>query len=189
MGKIAFGYGLGDIIYYPILWLITLTFIITLAVNYKREKKLLISNAVFTILIIWIALSATLWRGSEYRWNGEIFYPSKKSKEWHANNKKRWSSEIDSLKIVVKENPENLDALVEIGTLKSLLGKDKEALEYLEKAVKKGNMTKYTRSKLASEYEDNGMNSKAIEQYKEILKIDSLNKSAEFNLRRLQNKK
>ena len=186
LGKIAFGYGLGDVIYHPILWIITLAFSITFAINRKNEKKLLISNAIFTIPIIWIALSATLWRGGEYSWNGEIFYPSTKTKEWHANNQRRWNAEIDSLQIIVKENPENTEALVKIGELKSLLSEDEKALEYLEEALKKGNTSEHTRSKLARKYEDNGMRNKAIEQYEEILKTDSLNQSAAFNLRRLK---
>ena len=189
IGNIAFGHGLGDIIYHPILWVITLAYIINFAINRKKEKKLLISNAVFTIPITWIILSTTFWRGGEYRWNGEIFYPSTKTKEWHANNHKRWQSEIDSLKIEVTKNPQNTKALVEIGELKSLLGDDKEALKYIEEAFNKGDTSNYTRSKLANEYEDNDMIKEAIEQYEQIVKSDSKYPSAEFNLRRLKNKK
>ncbi|NLR95148.1 hypothetical protein HGP29_28395 [Flammeovirga sp. SR4] len=188
MGKITFGYGLGDIFYLPILYVITFVYIITFSINRKKDKQLLITNTVFTIPIIWIVLSVTLWRGPEYSWNGELFYPSKKSKESYATKRKRWQSEIDSLKTDVTDDPQNTEALVEIGELKSLLGKDKEALEYLEKALRKGNTSKYTRSKLARKYEDNDLIDKAVEQYEEILKVDSLNRSAKFNLRRLKKK-
>lgn len=189
LGNIAFGSGLGDIFCHPILWLITLTYIITFAKNRKNERKLLISNAVFTIPIFWIALSATLWRGPEYRWNGEIFYPPKSSKENRAKERNRRESAIDSLQIEVQKNPNNTKALVRIGELKYVLGNDEEALKYLEEALIKGDSSKYTRSKLARQYVNNGLKTKAIEQYEEILKIDSLNKSANFNLRRLKNEK
>lgn len=185
-GNIAFGRGLADAIYHLALWLMTLAYVINWAINRTNEKRLLAANVIFTMLMVWMVLSATLWRGAEYGWNGEVFYPSVKAKAWQANNCIRWQSEIDSLKIIIKGNPENSNALVQIGVLKSLLDEGEKSLRYLEEALERGNTSICTRSILAREYENNKMKDKAIEQYEEILRIDSLNASAKLNRRRLK---
>jgi tetratricopeptide (TPR) repeat protein len=186
VGDIAFGLGVADVVCHLALWLMTLVCIINWATNRTNGKRLLISNVIFTILLAWMGLSATLWRGTEYGWNGEVFYPSVRAKAWQANSRIRWQSEIDSLKVIIKEKPGNSNALVRIGVLKSLLDEGEKSLRYLEEALERGNTSIYTRSTLAREYENNKMKDKAIEQYEEILRIDSLNASAKLNRRRLK---
>ena len=76
-GKIRFGYGLGDIVYYALnflaLTVYTLYYIFT-----KDNYKIL--NRVFPILAlifcIYMILLMTIWRGHESRWNGKIFHSS-----------------------------------------------------------------------------------------------------------------
>lgn len=72
---IAFGWGLGDIIWYGFTYFL---FFIHLILTVKGKAK---SNNYFCVLIvfflittIYICLKATIWRGQEYRWNGNIFY-------------------------------------------------------------------------------------------------------------------
>jgi hypothetical protein len=43
-------------------------------INRNKNTRLSTTNILLTIPIIWIISSATIWRGSEYSWNGEIFY-------------------------------------------------------------------------------------------------------------------
>lgn len=74
IGRLAFGYGLGDLFYLLILWGITIIYLIAFLINRNKSKRLLVTNLIFTIPLIWIILMATIWRGSEYSWNGEIFY-------------------------------------------------------------------------------------------------------------------
>lgn len=78
--QIAFGAGLGDIFFHALLYFATvLHLIFTIRSSNKGLKRhlfLTISFLTFTILII---LQATIWRGSEYKWNGELFYPATKS--------------------------------------------------------------------------------------------------------------
>jgi len=78
MGKIAFGHGLGDIFNIILLWGLTLIYLIYVLLFVSKLKfesiTLLIHNLMFTFFTIWICLEATIWRGSEYKWNGEWFY-------------------------------------------------------------------------------------------------------------------
>jgi hypothetical protein len=72
---ISFGMGLGDMFGYAWLYLTTLIhFILTLVSRKKGPTRHLILTIIFFTMTIWICLRATLWRGSEYSWNGSLFY-------------------------------------------------------------------------------------------------------------------
>lgn len=73
-GRIAFGYGLGDIINIFILWSSTFIYIIVFFINRNKLLRLFATNIIFSIFSIWIILQSTIWRGSEYKWNGDFFY-------------------------------------------------------------------------------------------------------------------
>ena len=72
---IAFGWGLGDFFGYILMYGILLTHSISTIISRKkgvnRHKYLTI---IFLLLTIYICLQATIWRGTEYSWNGKIFY-------------------------------------------------------------------------------------------------------------------
>ena len=72
---IAFGWGLGDLLWYGIMYIL---FIIQLILTIRKLKQnsqgYLPLVLIFTITTIYICLRATIWRGVEYRWNGELFY-------------------------------------------------------------------------------------------------------------------
>lgn len=71
---IAFGWGLGDLLWYGIMYLLLIMHLI-LTLRYRNQDNNLKKIAiVFFILIILICLKATIWRGVEYPWNGKIFY-------------------------------------------------------------------------------------------------------------------
>jgi hypothetical protein len=68
---ISFGWGLADFLVYIIMYLL---FITHLLLTIKLTKQYVFLVFVFIITIIFFCLKATLWRGLEYGWNGEIFY-------------------------------------------------------------------------------------------------------------------
>ncbi len=72
---ISFGWGLGDILGYLILYGGTFVHLIATILSYKKGKHLhlVLSLGSFAFLS-WVVLSATIWRGPEYRWNGSLFY-------------------------------------------------------------------------------------------------------------------
>lgn len=73
--QVSFGLGLGDFIGYLVLYITTLAYLIlTLILRKKRTKILFPISIIFFFLTIMICLKATIWRGSEYRWNGQLFY-------------------------------------------------------------------------------------------------------------------
>lgn len=77
--SIAFGHGLGDIIYIFFILAIAILHAITLLLIYIQNKKGRWKNAskvaaiIFGLLAIWIAYSFTFGRGAEFAWNGHIF--------------------------------------------------------------------------------------------------------------------
>jgi len=71
---IAFGCGLGDLIWYGIMYIFLLTHLI-LTLRYRNQNdKLKIIATLFFTLLVFICLKATIWRGVEYPWNGKIFF-------------------------------------------------------------------------------------------------------------------
>jgi hypothetical protein len=70
-GVLSFGYGLGDI-YYLVLLLILFLIIVWIRIKAKGRNVLFITLIMFAILIL-IALKLTIWRGPEFKWNGNIF--------------------------------------------------------------------------------------------------------------------
>ena len=72
---IAFGFGLGDLLWYGLMYLGLLIHLTLTWFGRKKSKNYFIRlSVIFLIFIIWICLEATIWRNSEYRWNGKIFY-------------------------------------------------------------------------------------------------------------------
>ena len=76
LGYLSFGYGLGDIMYLiitAILWVI-----ITILVLINRKTVKISSLAILTltmiICIIFLISKITIFRGPEYRWNGDLFH-------------------------------------------------------------------------------------------------------------------
>jgi hypothetical protein len=79
LGKISFGYGLGDLAYFfgiSIMNLIYLWLIITLnRRKYKNNKTQInfIMGIIFSIVLIFLTYLFTVGRGPGFRWNGNIF--------------------------------------------------------------------------------------------------------------------
>ncbi len=185
-GSLSFGIGLGDIFYYILLWVTILLFAFIVYRLRRDISGLLIFNVFFTGVAVWFILSATVWRGFEYPWNGELFYPSKETKRRYAEKKRKNIRERDSLKKVIHFRPDFAEAYARVGNLNDLLGDDNEVEKYYIKAIELGDEGQ--RFPLARFYERNGKRSKAILQYEAILKKDSTNEMAKRYLRFLKNK-
>ena len=72
---ISFGMGLGDLIAYGIMYLIFFIHLFLTTIGKDKEISYYRNLSIFFLfLTIWICLEATIWRNSEYRWNGKIFY-------------------------------------------------------------------------------------------------------------------
>ena len=72
---ISFGLGLGDIFGYFILYVGTLIhLLLTLVARKKGKIWYIVLTILFFAFTVLISLNATIWRGSQYSWNGSIFY-------------------------------------------------------------------------------------------------------------------
>lgn len=75
LGKLAFGHGIGDLLYYILMWLTSLAFVILFIYKKKLSLPLLISiTTLFVFILLYLIYSMTFGRGPEYRWNGSILY-------------------------------------------------------------------------------------------------------------------
>ena len=72
---ISFGLGLGDMVGYFVLYSGTLLHLI-LTINSRKQgaERHIILSFSFLLFATLIILKATIWRGSEYKWNGSLFY-------------------------------------------------------------------------------------------------------------------
>ena len=79
MGKITFGYGLGDLAYFFGISIMTLIYLVSIILfnrkKYKENKTKInfIMGLIFLTLLIFLTYSFTVGRGLEYRWNGSVF--------------------------------------------------------------------------------------------------------------------
>lgn len=72
---ISFGWGLGDMIWYLIVYGLFFTHLyLTFTGRKKGSKEFMRLTILFAITTVFISLCATIWRGALYPWNGEIFY-------------------------------------------------------------------------------------------------------------------
>jgi len=78
IGKLRFGYGLGDLIYIGLIGLVIIivgTYYITDLVFKFDKKEFSKSNIIVSIFsLLFILLKVTLLRGLESRWDGNIFF-------------------------------------------------------------------------------------------------------------------
>lgn len=75
--QVAFGHGLGDIIYYAFLYLLTIVHLIwTLNIRKQTSRSTyFFPLTIFTFTTLLFCLKATIWRGPEYTWNnGNLFH-------------------------------------------------------------------------------------------------------------------
>jgi len=75
--QIAFGHGLGDIIYFAMLYALTIVHLIWTIIIRKATSQIIFIAPliIFSITTLLFCLKATIWRGPEYSWNnGKLFY-------------------------------------------------------------------------------------------------------------------
>jgi hypothetical protein len=72
---ISFGAGLGDLFWYGLIYgLLILHLILTIRSKRKGTHRFIFLSIFFFLTTTLICLKATIWRGAEYRWNGNVFY-------------------------------------------------------------------------------------------------------------------
>lgn len=73
---VVFGHGLGDVLYYAILYAATLAHLFWTFRIWKTVQlvTVLIPVCIFTIFIVLMGLKATIWRGPEYSWRNREFF-------------------------------------------------------------------------------------------------------------------
>jgi hypothetical protein len=76
IGLLNFGHGLGNIVYFPPIILATLGHIIITGRLTKRNNNKYWLPIIVTSLLVCLSIiyKATIGRGAEFSWNGEIFF-------------------------------------------------------------------------------------------------------------------
>ncbi len=79
-GNIAYGHGLGDLVYFILSGILALTQLTVTLVIYHKQKRQLnwtafyLCGTLFLLAAIFLTWKFTLGRGGEYSWNGNIFF-------------------------------------------------------------------------------------------------------------------
>jgi|SRR5690554_2213327 len=134
-GRVRFGLGLGDVIYHGLIYLGILVYGIYFFVTRNHLKG---SHMVFPIIVIgycgYLILMMTIWRGSEYRWNGYVLAPTQKTRE----NRKEvvYENQLTNINLQIKANPNDYDLIVKKGFLLRSNGKYELAINEFIKAQK-----------------------------------------------------
>jgi tetratricopeptide (TPR) repeat protein len=114
-GSISFGYGLGDLgidIGYFCIFLILVTLNIwTQSAKTKRISRIInfITLTISVLSLFTLTASFTIWRGSEYGWNGEIFYPSSVQKRETFIQDSVSSERLKRLSKKIRNSPNDFD--------------------------------------------------------------------------------
>jgi len=71
--RIAFGHGESDLFYFCLLYLIVTVHLIWTIVSTFKNETLKLQSIIFAVLTLFILSKATLFRGSNFPWDGEVF--------------------------------------------------------------------------------------------------------------------
>ena len=72
-GRVRFGHGLGDMIYHLFIYLgVLLSLIHFVYFRKKGGNHAYVFTALLIAFFVLVILKMTLWRGSEYAWNGKV---------------------------------------------------------------------------------------------------------------------
>lgn len=72
-GKVRFGYGLGDIVYHGITYIALIMYSIILFFGEQIPERIkMLFIILFLLFSIYLMLSMSIWRGGEYKWDGNI---------------------------------------------------------------------------------------------------------------------
>ena len=135
-GRIRFGYGLGDVFYYGFVYIVFLIYGIYFIIKRKKLDKVnLIFPFIAIIFCIYISLSMTVWRGTEYKWKGDVLAPTRKEigKQVEERYKKRDQDKLEakltSLNEQIKEKPNDYNLRMDKGFFFLKNGKYQLALD------------------------------------------------------------
>lgn len=134
-GRVRFGLGLGDVVYHGLIYLGLLIYGIFFFITKETPKK---RNLIFPIIVIgycgYLILMMTIWRGVEYRWDGNILASTQKTRE--KQKQLVFESKLTEFNNQIKVNPNDHDLRVEKGFFLRSNGKYKLAIEEFTEAQK-----------------------------------------------------
>jgi len=178
VGKLSFGYGLGDVFYliYLILWLgIQIAIFLLIKKNIINVEIVIIVFICFALCIsIYFTIrKLTIDRGFENRWNGKIFIES--FKEHERKESEQVSCEIKKYDSIINLNPSDYKTITEKGILLRHNGYTKEAIIEFEKAQKINNNYFDAYDECGMVYSQIQNYNKAVSNYENALRIDTAN--------------
>jgi len=186
-GRVRFGLGLGDIFYHGLIYIALIIY----GIYFFTKKEIPdIMNLIFPIVSImfcgYLILSMTIWRGGEYRWNGDILVPTHKTSE--KRREEKFKQKLAKFDKQIEENPNDYDLRVAKGFYLRSKGKYKLAIEVFKKAqeIKPKNYKAYWEAGYAYGLLDDYENS--IKEYEKAYQIDPTNQQLKTQIEALKKK-
>ena len=113
-GRVRFGLGLADIIYHGLIYIGLIIYGIYFIAKKEVSDNINLIIPVLSFAICgYLILSMTIWRGGEYRWDGDILAPAQKTIE--KRKQKEFDRRITEFRRKVEENPNDYNLRVEMG--------------------------------------------------------------------------
>jgi len=118
-GGITFGHGLGDLGMLIIFCVVLIGIIILYVWPYKTKKEIIrkfgtwIFFAFNLFIVFYLTASFTIWRGGEYSWNGDIFFPSSQERDEQRNQESETNEKLKKASMVIEKNPTNFEGYME----------------------------------------------------------------------------
>jgi len=188
VGKLTFGYGLGDLFYLFIqgAWLISLiiVFIITKRKNKIESPYALILSFIICISILFSIHGFTIGRGSEYPWNGRIFMIS--YKEYLLLEEEKFQNRIDSLNQEITKTPSDFKIISTKGYLYNEKEKWDLAIDEFNKALRINPEYFDALYGLGESYIGKGKYEKAVREFEKAKLIDSTREDISTRIKNLK---
>lgn len=170
-GSVTFGSGLGDLGIILVYSIIILILSIFNRIALKKEKQNgsrilpFISIGFCFIAALTLTLYFTIWRGSEYPWNGELFYPSSSQKKEYTKQDNILKSNYEIANNKIKTNPNDFKSYLNRARLSKSLQKNDEAIKDYKKALELNDTNLSANLEIGEVYWD-------IENYETALKYN-----------------
>jgi tetratricopeptide (TPR) repeat protein len=118
-GSITFGHGLGDLGMIIIFCVVLIGVIILYIWTYKTKNEVIRNFGTWILfasnlsIVFYLTASFTIWRGGEYGWNGDIFFPSSQQRAEQRNQEAETNEKLKNASITIEKNPTNFDGYME----------------------------------------------------------------------------
>ena len=189
-GTLAFGHGLGDLVFSVplIFWTVVIGAIYKFSKRRDFNSNKVLAIFIFSVLLLSIYFTTrqfTVDRGPEFKWDGHIFLASAKANH-RKQNEKMFQSSLLHLDSLITVNPNDFQSYFNKGILFRHSGMWQKSIDEYEKAIKINPNYFEAYNECAYSYSSLENYKKAIELYQKASDIDTSNQRVKTIIKNLK---